>query len=130
MNTPGKAPTVSEPKLTIGDWIAAIISFVALALILYGAFAVVAVWTYVSGSNRSAEIISAAATASVLLSGLNSVLYVRSRLRKRQRDHAKKWESARGVCAICSYDLTGNTTGTCPECGTAIPSATRPAQRP
>jgi len=25
-----------------------------------------------------------------------------------------------GHCATCSYDLTGNTSGTCPECGTAV----------
>jgi hypothetical protein len=34
---------------------------------------------------------------------------VRSRLRARA-----------GVCAVCRYDLTGSTTGVCPECGTAI----------
>jgi hypothetical protein len=28
---------------------------------------------------------------------------------------------------ICLYDLTGNTSGTCPECGTVIPKASGPA---
>ena len=28
-----------------------------------------------------------------------------------------------GFCPTCSYDLTGNTSGTCPECGTTIPAA-------
>jgi len=32
-------------------------------------------------------------------------------MRKRQRSH---------LCISCSYDLTANTTGTCPECGQAI----------
>ena len=27
------------------------------------------------------------------------------------------------VCPICSYNLTGNTSGVCPECGTAVPKA-------
>jgi hypothetical protein len=27
---------------------------------------------------------------------------------------------ARNLCAICSYSLTGNTSGVCPECGTPI----------
>lgn len=36
-----------------------------------------------------------------------------------------------GRCAICDYDLTGNTSGTCPECGTTIaakrsPGASKP----
>ena len=31
------------------------------------------------------------------------------------------------LCPTCSYDLTGNTSGTCPECGTAIPQPSRPA---
>ena len=33
-----------------------------------------------------------------------------SRLRRRKRT---------GCCPICHYDLTGNTSGVCPECGTA-----------
>jgi len=28
-----------------------------------------------------------------------------------------------GCCAACGYDLTGNVSGRCPECGTAVPSA-------
>lgn len=34
--------------------------------------------------------------------------------RKRRRDYRRR----RGLCVKCGYDLTGNTTGTCPECGT------------
>lgn len=34
------------------------------------------------------------------------------------------WKRARrklhGFCQVCSYDLTGNVSGTCPECGTAV----------
>jgi hypothetical protein len=28
-----------------------------------------------------------------------------------------------GRCAVCHYDLTGNTSGICPECGTAVGKA-------
>jgi len=27
------------------------------------------------------------------------------------------YKSVKGQCPMCHYDLTGNTTGTCPECG-------------
>jgi hypothetical protein len=30
-----------------------------------------------------------------------------------------------GLCVNCRYNLTGNTSGTCPECGTAIPTGER-----
>jgi len=30
-------------------------------------------------------------------------------------------------CLSCGYSLTGNTSGTCPECGSTIPQASRPA---
>ena len=39
-----------------------------------------------------------------------------------------KWVSARrqggmdGLCRVCRYDLTGNVSGVCPECGTKIES--------
>ena len=26
-----------------------------------------------------------------------------------------------GLCVRCGYDLTGNVSGTCPECGTVVP---------
>jgi hypothetical protein len=31
------------------------------------------------------------------------------------------WHHAKpGLCTACGYNLTGNTSGTCPECGTAV----------
>jgi len=38
---------------------------------------------------------------------------------KRRRPHE-------GICWTCHYDLTGNTSGVCPECGTAIKSKVVP----
>jgi hypothetical protein len=33
----------------------------------------------------------------------------------------QRWDrSARGLCSHCGYDLTGNASGICPECGTAV----------
>jgi len=29
----------------------------------------------------------------------------------------------RGCCAACGYNLTGNTSGSCPECGAPVPSS-------
>ena len=37
--------------------------------------------------------------------------------------------NARGLCLACGYDLTGNTSGVCPECGKPPPSF-RHADRP
>jgi hypothetical protein len=49
---------------------------------------------------------------------LSSVLIIRILRHVRKRS---------GICSRCSYSLTGNTSGTCPECGTSIPQASRPA---
>ncbi len=35
-------------------------------------------------------------------------------------DHRKR--TRLGLCAMCGYDLTGNTSGTCPECGATTPA--------
>jgi hypothetical protein len=32
----------------------------------------------------------------------------------------QKRRATNNACSACSYDLTGNTSGTCPECGTAV----------
>jgi hypothetical protein len=34
--------------------------------------------------------------------------------------HTKYYSRSEGVCRVCSYNLTGNTSGICPECGTAV----------
>jgi hypothetical protein len=43
-------------------------------------------------------------------------LWCIGRIRKHRR-------SKKGHCRICGYDLTGNQSGTCPECGACEPSA-------
>ena len=38
------------------------------------------------------------------------------------RGPVRRWHRARrGLCVRCGYDLTGNISGVCPECGTRIP---------
>lgn len=32
----------------------------------------------------------------------------------------RKWAARAGRCGYCSYDLTGNMSGVCPECGTSV----------
>jgi len=39
--------------------------------------------------------------------------------RHRRQTHRRK----RSLCLTCGYDLTGNVSGTCPECGTPVPKA-------
>jgi undecaprenyl pyrophosphate phosphatase UppP len=36
-------------------------------------------------------------------------------------DHRIKWPEPIGRCQKCGYDLTGNVSGRCPECGTPVP---------
>ena len=40
----------------------------------------------------------------------------------------EKWAErrSRGLCGRCGYDLTGNVSGVCPECGTAVSSDPNP----
>jgi hypothetical protein len=48
-----------------------------------------------------------------LLSAIAPVLSTRARLVRSHR-------TRRGLCLGCGYDLTGNASGTCPECGTPV----------
>ena len=41
-------------------------------------------------------------------------------------DHRRRKRRSAGLlCLSCGYNLTGNTSGTCPECGTAVPKTSR-----
>lgn len=61
-----------------------------------------------------------AVAAFLILPAVAAVVIVRGK--PRQRD---------GLCARCSYDLTGNVSGVCPECGTPVATQTesRPSSR-
>jgi hypothetical protein len=37
-----------------------------------------------------------------------------------RRRRLRAWRSRAGLCVSCGYDLTGNTSGVCPECGNNI----------
>lgn len=52
----------------------------------------------------------------MLLAAYPIVAFVRGPVRHWRHRRLKK----RGSCIRCAYDLTGNVTGVCPECGTAI----------
>lgn len=40
---------------------------------------------------------------------------------RESRRYAKRRRSRANLCIECGYNLTGNTSGTCPECGTKVP---------
>ena len=44
-------------------------------------------------------------------------------LRKRRLDARRR----AGLCTACSYNLTGNTSGVCPECGSPAPAMPTPS---
>jgi hypothetical protein len=48
----------------------------------------------------------------ILLAVPAPAVWLRRRRRERRRFRA-------GLCGACGYDLTGNVTGVCPECGQA-----------
>ena len=62
--------------------------------------------------SRSSRVVLPAASGLLIVWPVVGVL----RWRKRRR------RVAAGLCASCGYDLTGNTSGVCPECGMVVAS--------
>ena len=52
-----------------------------------------------------------------------ALAYIRGPIRRRLR-------LRRSQCLSCGYSLTGNSSGTCPECGTACPTTGLPGEMP
>lgn len=42
---------------------------------------------------------------------------------------ARRTRLMKGCCSVCSYNLTGNTSGICPECGTKVPATSIASHR-
>lgn len=55
-----------------------------------------------------------ASMVAVFLWSLVNGLFLRQALHEEKREMRRR----SGLCVTCGYDLTGNTTGRCPECGT------------
>lgn len=51
---------------------------------------------------------------------LPAIAWFFDQLMLRPRRQRKEWALA-GRCRACGYDLTGNTSGICPECGAIVP---------
>src|SRR5688500_10199075 len=53
-----------------------------------------------------------------VVASFSGVLFGVPLMRRRRREASMK----AGLCPSCGYDLTGNVSGTCPECGAGAPS--------
>jgi predicted Zn-ribbon and HTH transcriptional regulator len=117
-----------------GDWIMAALSFTVPCF---------AIWFLLKWAS-----VPAAEFCGLALGFVNAVLTFRQRRRKRARTtrmakldmwtefdldpdiatHGKRQEQLSGPphCRKCEYNLTGNTSGVCPECGSAVPEQAVP----
>ena len=66
-----------------------------------------------------------AITAAFIVVGQISARRMAERLSRRAKDR----RIMRGCCAVCGYDLRGNTTGVCPECGEPVEKVKTPKDK-
>lgn len=59
------------------------------------------------------SVVSVSYVSLILLSAVLPLIWLMRRLARHTTNSS--------VCVICGYKLTGNTSGTCPECGTPVP---------
>ncbi|MDB5330373.1 MAG: hypothetical protein JWP03_1524 [Phycisphaerales bacterium] len=49
-----------------------------------------------------------------------SVVFIIAIVKRRSNEHKRNLRKLNGLCLTCGYDLTGNVSGTCPECGEEV----------
>jgi len=88
------------------------------AVAAVGVSFIVLAWMHADGRHLRMRYWPEAYWAHVIGVALLVSALIDSGLRKAQRSLMADTRRERGLCASCSYDLTGLTTGRCPECGT------------
>ena len=106
-----------EQIAQLGDWVWAAVHFLVM-------FALSSVLLGVLEFCLEPVTFSLGSTAGIvaLLSTANALLSVSQRRRRRRKAIQRRRDArlARGLCPRCEYDLTGNVSGVCPECGAEI----------
>src|SRR5206468_1705857 len=92
-----------------------LIGWIISGTLINAAFDVAMVWGLFEGVVPQIAIVAAVA----LFIGLLHVIGRRDSLKARFSDSP--------LCTVCGYDLTGNLSGTCPECGKGIGAQVMPA---
>lgn len=107
-----------ERRLSVGDWYSAIASGILLCLLL---LAFLSIPTIQQGGLKSLSIsvLWSHGMFPFLLGVWNIITVLGIKRRKRNAAYRKQLMAAGRFCR-CGYDLTGNVSGVCPECGESI----------
>lgn len=104
-------------SFSAGDWFSAIVSFGMVWLIL---FVFVPIGLQVLSINPVGPLgIDYARVLPPVVAATDAAFLMRKRRRKRQNAERERLMSAGLICA-CGYNLTGNISGVCPECGAMV----------
>lgn len=79
-------------------------------------------WWLTSQGARLSRVIIVKPWTVILICGILPYLWLRQRSHQWLQDRRARF----GRCANCGYDLTANTSGVCPECGTSVAKAPSP----
>ena len=109
--------------IPVGAFHAAKFARTGIVFTAYGGLASSAFWFNCLYHRRVTSIFGDSAVGNVVITAclVSVVLMVASRLAAVQRGRlAGPFRRPPGHCQTCGYDLTGNVSGVCPECGEAI----------
>ena len=98
------------------DWLMLLVNFLVIWAVSLGVLTMLLPAAPVLPSSASGYI---AMLLAPCLSGLNVLFEMRRRIRKRETA-LREARIAEGLECKCGYDLTGNVSGRCPECGAPV----------
>jgi len=116
--SPGQLENSAESRPTAGDIVVGVTAFVIIGGLAFTA--VLGLGNRLFGYRSIPDVTAALLAWMVGWHSTRSIIALRQKRRRESLNAQRDALLRSGRCPMCNYDLTGNVSGTCPECGSPV----------